>query len=145
MALLDDFQATGGDEIVSATGKESMRKTKGWIAFIAILGIIITGIYTLISIISIAREPISGLFASIISGFFLFASISLLLYKNKIDRFLVSGNIYDFESGLISLKRYFIIWGVLLIFYAVLVVVFSLSFLLYFGKIMTQVGNYGGY
>lgn len=143
MALLDDFQATGGDEIISAAGKESMRKTNGWLMFSGIIGIIGSSFQLLGNIVSLIQTPGQAIFSMAISGVMLYAAICLLQYGSQMKRYLLSNESSDYSIGLDKLKTYFTIYGIFAIIMAVFAVVISIALFALWGTFMSRVGDGG--
>lgn len=130
------------NEALSQKAINSMRAVAPWMKFIAITFFVLSILPVIATFAALFVSPAMGLIYLIITGVLIYTNVLLLGMGTNLSNYAVSPNSESIERFFRNCKIYFMIWGVFLIIYIVLILVLVISG----GAIMQQfMGAMGGF
>ena len=122
---METLDQTGGG--VSQAAIASMKGASPWMKVIAIINFIFLAIVAIASIISLFGSAVTGLIMCAFTGLAIYTNVLLMGMGSSLSNFAASPNGAALDKFFANTKKYFMIWGILLIVYVVLVIVMMIS------------------
>jgi len=119
MEILDGQESAG----LSAQGIADMRSVAPWMKFIAIVFLVFGAIMAIATIIMLFTIPLGGLFYGLFTFIAIYVNILLLGMGNSLTSYSTSPNSLSLDLFFKKTKIYFMIWGILIAIYLVLIVI----------------------
>ena len=118
METLDQTNSVFSQKALSA-----MRSAGPWMKFIAIVFFVLSLILLIASFILLAQTPVGGLIYLIVTGVLIYTNVLLLGMGNSIRSMGVNLNSQSIDSFFTKCRNYFVIWGVVLIIYLIMILI----------------------
>jgi hypothetical protein len=105
----------------------SLRKTRPWVLFLAIMGFVGAGIMALVAVLVITEIPAGSLLYAVFAAVVGIPAFGMYRYAKAINKLLHGGGLPELEGALAAQASFWQIAGILTLIYLALIVVGSIA------------------
>jgi len=119
----------------------SLRKTRPWVLFLAIMGFVSAGLMLLVAVLLIADVPGGSLLYAVLAAIMGIPAFGMHRYAKAISKLLHGGGLPELEGALDAQASFWQIAGILMLIYLALLVVGSIAAIFVGASIVEKFGS----